>query len=600
VAKRLEQVAPQAAEVAALPAPVAPMQKRNNPPRAAEASSPARGACLPSQLGKHPVNQPDVNSHANLFVHCRRTLGSRTWGRVMAAMAEEKGPSDVPEALEALSAAGQAPGYLADLARLEWALHQAAHYPAPLPAAVAQLTINPTLSLIPVSFKHLPALLASPCPSEPATPEPGESRVLVWRPSRDGDPVAETAEDIDLLALKIAAENIDPREAAAAGNVSVGAIRSALDRAVAKGLLFVPEGRIRRRLPADLETATAAETFIAPDTFTLQWHITQRCDLHCRHCYDRSDRTPMAFDTAISILNDFYDFCRSLHVRGQVSFTGGNPMLYPRFGDLYRAAWERGFGTAILGNPTPAEHIEALCEIARPLFFQVSLEGLQAHNDYIRGDGHFERTFRFLDVLRRFDIYAMVMLTLTRDNMDQVLPLAELLRERADFFTFNRLAAVGEGARLAMVPEAEFEAFLERYDRAAQTNPVMGLKDNLFNIVRHRNGADLFGGCTGYGCGAAFNFVALLADGEVHACRKFPSLIGNIHQDRLIDIYQSALSRRYRAGSTACSGCNLYAVCRGCPAVTYSSGKDVFAEKDPFCFYLGFYHQSGNFSASKG
>jgi selenobiotic family peptide radical SAM maturase len=191
----------------------------------------------------------------------------------------------------------------------------------------------------------------------------------------------------------------------------------------------------------------------------------------------------------------------------------------------------------------------------------------------------------FLETLKNLDIYAMVMLTLTRDNLNQVLPLAELLRERADFFTFNRLATVGEGARLAMVSRDEFEPFLVAYDRAAQLNPVMGLKDNLLNIVRHRTGADPFGGCTGYGCGAAFNFVALLADGEVHACRKFPSLIGNIFENRLIDIYTTELAGKYRTGNTACRDCQLWLVCRGCPAVAYSQGLNIFEEKDPFCFW---------------
>jgi hypothetical protein len=56
-------------------------------------------------------------------------------------------------------------------------------------------------------------------------------------------------------------------------------------------------------------------------------------------------------------------------------------------------------------------------------------------------------------------MYTMVMLTLTRDNLDQVLPLAELLRDRADFFTFNRLSTVGEGASLQMPEKEAFEAF---------------------------------------------------------------------------------------------------------------------------------------------
>ncbi|NDY43751.1 hypothetical protein G3N55_13020, partial [Dissulfurirhabdus thermomarina] len=39
-------------------------------------------------------------------------------------------------------------------------------------------------------------------------------------------------------------------------------------------------------------------------------------------------------------------------------------------------------------------------------------------------------------------------------------------------------------------------------------------KDNLLNALLHREGLPLSDGCTGYGCGAAFNFIALLPDGE--------------------------------------------------------------------------------------
>ena len=110
------------------------------------------------------------------------------------------------------------------------------------------------------------------------------------------------------------------------------------------------------------------------------------------------------------------------------------------------------------------------------------------------------------------------------------------------------------------------------------------LKENLINLIRQENGSEIFGGCTGYGCGAAFNFVALLSDGEVHACRKFPSLIGKINKDRLVDIYQSERAQKYRRGSDACLDCSLNIVCRGCLAVADSMGLDVFREKDPYCF----------------
>jgi selenobiotic family peptide radical SAM maturase len=228
--------------------------------------------------------------------------------------------------------------------------------------------------------------------------------------------------------------------------------------------------------------------------------------------------------------------------------------------------------------------IERLLDIEKPLYFQISLEGLEAHNDTIRGQGHFQRSLVFLDQLRERGIYTMVMLTLSRDNIHQALPLATLLKNRADFFTFNRLSTVGEGAQLRMATPEAFQLFLRKYEAESLQNSILGLKDNLINVILNEKKMNLFGGCTGYGCGAAFNFVALLADGEVHACRKFPSSIGNIQGNCLMDIYHSELAKKYRGGSSACRDCYLNLVCRGCLAITYSCGLDVFKDRDPFCF----------------
>jgi selenobiotic family peptide radical SAM maturase len=178
----------------------------------------------------------------------------------------------------------------------------------------------------------------------------------------------------------------------------------------------------------------------------------------------------------------------------------------------------------------------------------------------------------------------MVMLTLTRANLDQVLDLAELLRDRVRRFTFNRLAMVGEGAALASVRAEDFPAFLKQYRQAAQTNPCMGEKDNLFNLLRHQEGQPLMGGCAGYGCGAAFNFVSMLPDGQVHACRKLPSPIGDITRQRFAEIYYGRQAQKYRAGSRACRDCGIRPVCGGCLAVAHGFGLDIFSEKDPYCF----------------
>ncbi|MBN2516681.1 MAG: SPASM domain-containing protein [Deltaproteobacteria bacterium] len=44
-------------------------------------------------------------------------------------------------------------------------------------------------------------------------------------------------------------------------------------------------------------------------------------------------------------------------------------------------------------------------------------------------------------------------------------------------------------------------------------------------------------------------------------CRKFPSLIGNIFEQSLAEIYDSDSARRYRAGTQACRSCPIRPVC---------------------------------------
>jgi selenobiotic family peptide radical SAM maturase len=394
----------------------------------------------------------------------------------------------------------------------------------------------------------------------------------------------EVASDEDLLMLKMVVEEIKPEIVAAEAELRVGAIDSAIDRAAARGILLQPQSRIRRDPNSFPMREDTDEGFLSSPTFALQWHITQACDLRCKHCYDRSSRSPLKLDQALRILDDLRAFCRSRYVKGHVSFTGGNPLLYPHFSELYRAASERGFTVAILGNPAPKQRIEELINIVPPDFFQTSLEGLPEHNDSIRGAGHFQRVIEFLKVLRDLGVYSMIMLTLTDDNVDQILPLTEMLREHTNAFFFNRLSMVGEGANLQLPSPEKFAAFLEQYLEAAKSNPILGLKDNLFNIVHHNRGIELFEGCTGYGCGAAFNFVAILSDGEVHACRKFPSPIGNIFEQSLAEIYDSEIAQQYRAGCNACRSCAIRPVCSGCLAIAYSHGLNVFEERDPHCF----------------
>lgn len=479
------------------------------------------------------------------------------------------------------------PSYLADLVAMEAHLYklegghiQFSHYPE-------HLSVNPTLKIFTNSWKHLGDLLyITGKRSEPAV---GEEMVMVWRATDADRSMVRPVGNGDLLAMKMAVEQLNSQTVAEIGSTTIAAINTVLLKALEDNILLGPRSKIVRSRPPSPGRSDPTKT-VVPDiykssrVFALQWHITQACDLHCRHCYDRSPSESLALDQEIEILDSLSEFCTANQVFGQISFTGGNPLLHPHFIRLYREASDRGFFIGILGNPSTREQIDELIAIQPPAFYQMSLEGLEPHNDHIRGTDHFKRVVEFLKVLKAAHVFSKIMLTLTRDNLDQVIALGTFLQDKADLFTFNRLSQMGEGAHLAMADPEEFRIFLEDYLDAARTHDVFALKDNLFNIILNQHHSPLYGGCTGYGCGAAFNFVSVLANGEVHACRKFPSPIGDLTSQSLEDIYHGDQAERYRRGPDDCRSCELYTVCRGCMAVTHSHNRDVLRHHDPFCF----------------
>lgn len=441
----------------------------------------------------------------------------------------------------------------------------------------------------------------------------------MWKVNPDIKP--DDLDAADLLALKLVVENIDPRtavrvaeaEAACEGGasvtesaqpVTVRRMEEWLRRAASRGLIEQLPSLIRRDPPtspaahlASPGTAggvpgkawgggpSVSDRFRISSTFVLQWHITNACDLACTHCYDRTRRGHPTLRQALDVLDDLYSFCRKHHVWGHVCFTGGNPLMHPDFLAMYQAAADFGYSVSILGNATTSDMLDRIAAIRAPEYYQVSLEGTEQRNDEVRGAGYFRRVLGFLPLLKERGIPSHVMLTLTRDNMQDVLPLAERLAGGAgpDSLTFNRLSRSGSGACLSLPDPIEYRAFLDAYQDAQGRSDVLSLKDNLLNLARLRAGKKPFGGCTGFGCGAAFNFVSLLPDGEVHACRKFSSLIGNVYFEGLDAIYHSEAAARYREGPKECAGCALRPVCGGCMAVTRGQGLDPLVARDPFC-----------------
>ncbi|MCE1225576.1 MAG: thio(seleno)oxazole modification radical SAM maturase SbtM [Geobacteraceae bacterium] len=501
---------------------------------------------------------------------------------MVAKSDQDLDPETVP-ALLAEVAGLTHPEWLPDFARLELACYRAMNIPLPDSSELPELTVNPSLQQMPVPWKHLLTLLTFAKKQDMDRIEPGNELVLIWSDPANKNLRFETAMPDHLLALKMAAERTRPEEAARQTGKSIAQLDALLWDAVRKGILLAPGSYLRRS--ANFLSATGAQ-LPAAEVFTVQCYLTPTV-----HPYqEQGDAPPLPEEfpslRAISLIQELRHFCWNRFVRPQLAFCGDNLLSHPDFFELYQLSADHGLMTAIQSNATDRETIKRLMEIQRPDYYQVNLEGEEAYNDQIRGAGNFRRTIDFLELLTELGVPNMVQLTLTRDNLDQVIPLAKTLEGITGGLTFNRLTLSETGSRFILPTRDTYRDFLQQYLAAVQTHPVLVVQDNLLNILCEEQGKPLSGGCTGYGCGAAFNTIAILPDGTVHACRKLSSPIGNILTQSLEDVYNSEAAARYRDGSTACNGCKLKPVCGGCLAVTASFGHDPLTSKDPYCFRI--------------
>ncbi len=157
--------------------------------------------------------------------------------------------------------------------------------------------------------------------------------------------------------------------------------------------------------------------------------LTDRCNLHCAHCYDgrHGGRSEMAFN----LLQAALEHARSFGI-GEVSFTGGEPTLYRRFRDAVAAAAARGYRYSLVTNGWDFERAEAVFVDHRDALQAItfSLDGVttQTH-DAQRGRGSFERVIASAQRAAQLQLPFTFHFAITRLNRHE---LGEVIQLAAD------------------------------------------------------------------------------------------------------------------------------------------------------------------------
>ncbi|HNV70166.1 MAG TPA: radical SAM protein, partial [Candidatus Ozemobacteraceae bacterium] len=210
--------------------------------------------------------------------------------------------------------------------------------------------------------------------------------------------------------------------------------------------------------------------------FHLQWHLTNACNLHCRHCYqDHQPEPDITFETVRATLDQAFDllaFLRRVRQRPdlklRLTLTGGEPLLspvlFPLLELLSTQCSANDVECALLTNGTLIDR-DCAHRLARyqPVYVQVSLDGPEALHEDMRGRGSFAPAVAGLQHLRQAGVTTSISFTAHAGNYRSFPEVARLGRElQVDRVWADRLIPCGRGHELAtaLMTPTQTEEFL--------------------------------------------------------------------------------------------------------------------------------------------
>lgn len=153
--------------------------------------------------------------------------------------------------------------------------------------------------------------------------------------------------------------------------------------------------------------------------------LTQHCNLRCPHCI-RDDVTTvqnLELDTIRSIVED----ATRLFDRVDVSLTGGEPLLYPRFEELLAFLAGKGLTYRFVTNGWHVGRTMPLFDRYPPAHVRLSLSGVdEASHDSVRGRGSFRKVLQAVALLTSRGIPASFSLVVDRAGRDSLRQAADL------------------------------------------------------------------------------------------------------------------------------------------------------------------------------
>jgi len=332
--------------------------------------------------------------------------------------------------------------------------------------------------------------------------------------------------------------------------------------------------------------------------FVLQWHITERCNLKCTHCYQDEQiiKDELSLAEKFEVVDKFVDFVKILNQnhpsRGIINLTGGEPFIDNELEALlnYISKFSDLLSFNFLSNGTLIDtKTSLLLQNYRPSYVQISIDGDENAHDKIRGVGAFSKAIEGIKKLQNDNIQVVISFTAHKQNYKEfpkVVKIAKRLKVHKVWS--DRLIPEGraEEKNLQLLNPQESFKYVKMMKIEQIKNRLNPFSKTIVSAHRALQFIPFLE--TPHTCTAGKYLFTLLPNGEVLPCRRMPIRVGNIKNTTFTDIYQKndliIKLKTSNGNSKGCEKCKFTKTCNGgLKCLSYAITGSPFV-KDPGCW----------------
>ena len=343
-----------------------------------------------------------------------------------------------------------------------------------------------------------------------------------------------------------------------------------------------------------------------PHSCHLQWHVTEKCNFKCTHCYLNEEyiKNELSTEESLRVVDQFIDFCEKTDIKQNrnITLSGGEPILkkdYWKILEYISKYKEQGlidrFYVMTNGSTVNDKIMQRYVDLGVN-YMQISVEGMEEINDEIRGEGNFKKAIEGAKTILRHGMPLSFSLTVTKKNIQDIEPLARLAASiGVGGLGVGRIVPIGMGKQmkeLMLTPEETREWYLEceRINQRLQQEGInfrvdFHCSDGIYNSIRPGAVTPQ----TQHGCSAPFDVFTLLPNGDIVPCRRLPIVAGNIREQSFFETYYSSNKlwnlKNWDNRSEECKSCDYMKECRGAgKCIAYGYFGTPYAP-DPSCWH---------------